>query len=422
MTRAESQASHDRIAMPSYEVNHLKLSRVFDFPFAEPTSLSLHDSTITLLSHKTGNATEHLALIPYPLTGKSLLLFLNRSANDTPGDSRYGVEADWDMPDYAKRGSQVNTRLLTLHQQLGESWEVFETHRKRFRGAIEERNNPKALPELPGGVATTERELAQMIESILVKGRDKIPFFDALSEFSERQLLDFIRASRTKHSVKPRERIMTKQQLIGRLFMRFQQSPAARRNLLDSPLWETVRDAYARMRFTSFVATQEDGTQVTMAKHREPGEPVDSPFETVFKDLGPVTAEYRFARDSQGRFIYTLVRTFSKRFHPAIHWTTQRTDSEIRRTLHVSEQPFLSFPQSDAFSPDRFPQANTLLGLLAVAYFSPDIRNAWPRGMRLPGSTYEQPIGAAQIPVLAHMRRHELESSPLLTALEQAAS
>ncbi len=65
-----------------------------------------------------------------------------------------------------------------------------------------------------------------------------------------------------------------------------------------------------------------------------------------------------------------------------------------------------------------------VLGAIALAYFQPQIRGRseiWPKTMGAPGARNEQRIGAAQVPVLALMRRAQLLKTDFIEAVESVS-
>ena len=83
-------------------------------------------------------------------------------------------------------------------------------------------------------------------------------------------------------------------------------------------------------------------------------------------------------------------------------------DEAIREMLGLSQR-------ADREHPD------TLAGLLTTAYLSPDVVDRWPKEVGLPGLDRKQRMGAAQVPVLAHMLRRSLMESDLIKAAEAHA-
>lgn len=61
---------------------------------------------------------------------------------------------------------------------------------------------------------------------------------------------------------------------------------------------------------------------------------------------------------------------------------------------------------------------SSLLGLLAVAYCLPQLRVSWPKKIGLRGLERKQEMGAAQLPVLALMKRAGLLNCSLVAAME----
>lgn len=62
---------------------------------------------------------------------------------------------------------------------------------------------------------------------------------------------------------------------------------------------------------------------------------------------------------------------------------------------------------------------DTLAGLLAIAYLSPEITNSWPKEMRMSTQRYPQKIMKAQMPVLAKMFEHQLVQSRVVARAEK---
>lgn len=62
---------------------------------------------------------------------------------------------------------------------------------------------------------------------------------------------------------------------------------------------------------------------------------------------------------------------------------------------------------------------NPLLGVLSIAYFSPEVRKNWPKTQRLNKGGYQQFMGPAQVPVLALQRRNQILQSGFFSAAEE---
>lgn len=93
---------------------------------------------------------------------------------------------------------------------------------------------------------------------------------------------------------------------------------------------------------------------------------------------------------------------------PAIGW--RREDGE---------RQFLISPQYAEIEGRHRIYTDGVLGALAVAYLSPEVRTQWPTKVGLPGSAYQQSMGPAQVPVLTLMfEKQLLNRSSLIQSLE----
>ncbi|MEK7571459.1 MAG: hypothetical protein AAB553_04225 [Patescibacteria group bacterium] len=104
---------------------------------------------------------------------------------------------------------------------------------------------------------------------------------------------------------------------------------------------------------------------------------------------------------------------------PMLHWK-----STAGKRTWLFDQPTGELASGIELGDPRHVNPDTFVGLLSVAYFSPDItgdRENWPMSMGLPGSDREPPMGAAQVPVLAYMNKRGLLESHFISRAEAVA-
>lgn len=109
---------------------------------------------------------------------------------------------------------------------------------------------------------------------------------------------------------------------------------------------------------------------------------------------------------------------------PAVRWVKHQ---DGHRDLNLdflgdsesgSARDLLTLPEGLPFDSRR---VNLLTGLLAVAYFDPEVRRGWPKEMKLRRFGPKQFMGPAQVPVLALMRREQILDSKFFPAAEDYA-
>jgi hypothetical protein len=102
---------------------------------------------------------------------------------------------------------------------------------------------------------------------------------------------------------------------------------------------------------------------------------------------------------------------------PVLNWRlTKLPNGSMQREL-ITDTGFNGEDDSQPVDQPRV-QLSRLAGLLALAYLSPDAREGWPAEVGLKDGHFKQKMGAAQIPVLALMKRNTLLKSPVIAAME----
>lgn len=417
----------------TFQVTKAILGDILQTPLQEPPWLSLSETPVTILSRGKPSASEHIALINYPLTGRTFYDFLRYTAGDTSNPAIVpdieDVYADWRLPDQAGRGNAAN--LQDMHKQLGQSWQIFETHRRKMMKGISE---PDDLPppEISSGLINRE-DIPETLVPTVLRGynKDSIPFLDSLNERSKRELLDIMRRTRPNEKITAKEKKMSERELKRRIAKRTRDSARARESLRErvkeGVLQPQLDDPLIARHFAEFEFVVE-GEPITVYKRGGYGNTV-RPVEVYSRDFTNSIGEYTLTYQDN-KFVYLRTNVFSKVLSPAVHWTTQEVTGEngipiSRRTIHTGNLPTGDIQPTAKFNPEieMNEGADSLVGLLAAAYCSPAIRSRWPNSMGLAGSENKQAIGPAQIPVLAIIRKGDLERDPsgFLHSLESAA-
>lgn len=424
----------ERESSPDVKIVKTTMENVLGTPMEEPKGLGLLAAPLIIASRKTGEQTEYFAVIDHPLAQQGMYQFLRRVANDKFNPGIYDVFFDWGMPDRAAKAQlsgeeDYNTRLQKMHETMNDSWTTFERHRRKFMDVINPDNGFGNAPEtldspfltldqLPAYTRRqfrTEREFSQAAFNLVTKA------------FSKEEIIKLLLESRKGHGgVSKRERRMDPEVLRRRLLYRLYNSNQNKEQFYKTALGQQIIDNLVEANFDTYELPI--GENETMEIYRrkfngqEPkplpkriskpyrqfmsGKDVQVPFELVYED-GKIV----YKRDDSVGNVFMI---------PAIHWTNGDT-----RLLKTDDDESKDMMQKIASKVPEFkqqPHIDSLLGLLSVAYFSPEIRQKWQEKAGLPSGRYEQFMGPGQMPVMAHIRRHELEkSSSILPALEQAA-
>lgn len=378
-----------------------------------PLSDELLQSPLNLSVKKTPQGLEYFASISTILVGEDFHKFLALVANNVFDVGIYGIVADWELPDDASSsGDQAYyQRLQSLHSKLGEVWITFENHRKRFISTI----NDKALEfsrylPLPFNLMTkaeVDKEIASRFKtSTLEKDRDK--FLRSISHLSADEVRDLLRGSRRNGKLNDRERYMNDRQLRFRLMHRVRNSSIFGEQFLKSSLWTGVYEEFFNDYRIVRVEPENEGTQPREIGYRRFTKSDDCIDTELARNKIENNCVYELCEED-GRFKYRLVESSkpTNGMLPVVHWIKNNAGSRVLLADELNT-PTVQF------------SLDTLLGILTVAYFSPEIRKEWPQRVGLPGSYKQQEMGPAQIPVLALIRKNELEHSEFLEKLEGA--
>jgi len=352
----------------------------------------------------------------------------------------YGVIADWRLPEIAGAG-----RINNLHASgLGEHWKTFEQNRRLLVNTL---TTDDPLQILSGKhPIQTLRILKDPSTDFLNHGiylgtKNLITFFgrpgisDVLEEIVG--LLKKTRDCKISHRMKraPADEAI-------RLFSQF--SKKTRAKCLRAAFKKVSLSTQDRIvqEYADFASTEPHTTVVTLPD----GKHVVVQFEKGLNSLPEQTAAAYSGRTisvSNGLFLLEGTANImeGKKIHyamsldtlrskyfvmPFIHWTSHLGGE---RTFHYDFVEWRKLPPEINELLDRRaigreevdPRLNPLTGLLAVAYFSPEIIGKWPMHVGLPGSKSHQVMGPAQVPVLAMMQHRSLLRSSFLTNLERYA-
>lgn len=405
----------------------------------EPEGNNLADAPVHVFTRQIGTtSTEYTAVVDYPLNG---MHFLNLLAQAAPNNHVVGIEGvmgDWRMPDGNEK------KLNSLHARgLGPSWQVFEQQRQLFMAALdtERHSAPEVIPyanikdrediykELMrgGALSFNSNEFVNLfLGDNLADLRNQLAaFLKTDPKMSKRRNLDRYTTDQVLRRLNGASEKNQKRMLTGFLA---QADPETRDILLQQYLKNVYegfslsdedsgesRVIYANIRGGQYHVTTREGTYVV--------ENNDFSAEAELRMRGK-QLDYVIVPD-------TIIQ--SNVIIPTLRWRTRRVSEEPGDVLRdwVDEvpqgeivnavRPILE-EHGIPVGPKFRNRINPLAGLLSIAYFSPDIVSKWPQSVGLPNGRYKQFMGAAQVPVLAHMMRKDLLESELIHATEQYAA
>lgn len=359
------------------------------------------------------STTEYFAIIDIPFTSHHSFFPFLKAASPVPdniGTQEQHLQAvidDWTMPDFREPRDK---NLYKVHSQLGASWFEFEKHRELFLEVLyAEGSVPPWIPsgqlmtygdvvnDFPiHGVKLDDSELMRMIE---IGTAVTEPFRAFMHARDIGNLTDLNKHNRAK---------------LLREFYR--QS--------DRNIQKQLTDTYADLAFNSFETGDENQQRTFYGRRvqngREEAFDAERNVITLKYPTYSIEAEPRIS-PRLGKVDYRLDQSTFRPLSivPLLHWTSSvKTDSgEVTRNWEMSfeESPDLENAvhplaknHSMAGEEDYMRRFNPLVGMLALPYFSAELRERWPKYVGLPGVRRKQAMGPAQVPVLALIRQREL--------------
>lgn len=357
------------------------------------------------------------------LDGEQLLEFLNVAAPYEGRQTLRGVIGDWNVVDRAQVDGQLGaSELVELHKHLGSPWIEFMKSRRGFLATLEDARNPldRYIPSGTPSLLSLEDVQNKSANEILARHARSIEeIAESLKKLGLEDADTLVIDAVTQEVNKKRHpnRQLSREEAIKRRFQSWHPTRkfALFKRLL-SEAGEVNRKSFietARLSMFDF-ATFEDGEV-----YAYPKELLDKTLQEIYDQRvrtieGSFQGEYISLRDPIGNVEQVLVPGSVKRVHagprisPLIAW---ERDNKGKRS-------FVFERKTEAAASINF--RDGVLGVLAVAYFAPDVRKSgkvWPSRMPIRGSR-EQIIGAAQVPVLALMRQGQLLKSDFVEAVE----
>ena len=375
---------------------------------------------------KPDQTTEYVATVSSHLSGDDFFDFLELVApNKRPFDKR-DVLADWDLPD--RTDFLRDDNLVRRHKLLGENWEIFEQSRRIFMQSLT--FNRGLLMRLAKDYWTRDMAKGRLRGFLIYPQRDK-QLYSLFRRESYRRLLDPIQLPKMGRKKEKRD-IKAKVAQYGTLKGKIRQEMVD--NYLESLTEEErseMRDAYVR-------ADERFLLQEGVPLKNGPFEIKEVDGRVKIKS-GDFTA---FAvidqQTTHGNGLLHIDEEsidYGCSITPVLHWTKDKD----------GHREYVFDFQADV---DGTPikTRNPLVGLLAIAYFCPDIADGWPENVGLPdekeaqskrneaqivATSSESPndnlpktekrtqfMGPAQVPVLAIMHRESLLNSDFIQAVE----
>jgi len=384
--------------------------------------------------------TQYHAVFEYkPLAENSFRNLLADAAPNDLGSSIYGILADWDLPDlatahYEQRSNRIDILLADHMKGLKEHWDDFEDSRHLFMRTLAG-NTEYSVRNFPDKAIKVQFLSLEEITKRFNAVRHEIGFSDARRIYRSEALPNFIGEV---------ARYLAIDGVVGR---RGAERIAEGKTIkIAAQLYSSRKQRYADRYFDALSEEQRAIALDTYARDGYYRIPLEDDKAMFAVKPGPLNAEelldvysrrtpqrlkdskqevdVAYIRTSLGTtpviFVHTLQeRTGDIRIQPVITWQTRQNGEVTERQLVVDRHPL-----DELGNPNKSVYESVIGGLLCLAYLSPDIRRdskIWPLDEQFPG-TRKQPLGAAQVPVLALMRRNELLGSPLIAALEEFAS
>jgi hypothetical protein len=397
----------------------------------EPAGVRLVDAPIHVLRTEVDDlTTRYDAVFEHPpLRDDSLLNFLKEASPDNGFASVFGVIADWNLPD-----AYPNSNLLASHVTLGRHWTDFEASRALFMRALSQGTSYYETIDTNHYSYSTiklhsPQELAKRFEALW----PRMNFYDGRRVYDGEAFPNFVQAvakyilETGQVNARDAARMASGRtsKATARLYnadrrysKRYYQSLSDEQKALA--LENYIRQNYKAIDLENdemgYFGNHHDiaASELLSAYHRRRTLPIRMSDKDV--DVSTVTIR---GKERDVVFPHTVrpgMRDVG--LQPVVSWqTTEQEDGTMKRLLLID-----SHDPTKLRDLNKHIYASVLTGLLCVAYLSPDIRSAWPKAVGLAGQERIQQMGAAQVPVLALMRRKQLLNSPLVQAIEEFAA
>ncbi|MDB5169245.1 MAG: hypothetical protein JWO41_601 [Candidatus Saccharibacteria bacterium] len=392
--------------------------------FAEPEGVTYLDSPVAVYRTKTEDGDRFDAVINHaPLDGNKLFGVLAEVAPSKENSYLGGVIDDWNIVDRAALSPDVHPMdiknsqyLVRIHQVLGESWTDFMKSRSAFLSTLEDATTPYfhrthykgtfmtregIMPKLKYEFVGQMPHVSQLVDVLQGAGVDDAEerVYNAL----ERQ----VNTKRRPDSQIARRDTMEK---------RFKSWSASQRaELYDATIMGVDEEARAdvieqALRKLYDSITFEDGEErlypVSMLGKKSLHQIYE---DRVTVPWGGHVAEVITLPGKTSPEDFVVPGTTRQlapptTISPLASW---HRNADGQRKLIIERK--IDRPQAKV--------VDGVLGAIAIAYFSPKERSTWPAKMNLK-EAFGQEIGAAQVPVLALMRRGQLLRTDFVEACE----
>ena len=367
-----------------------------------------------------------------PLKAKELLGVLNTAAPQEREDSAFGVVADWRVVDEALRpkpknrefnGVVYSQRLVDLHESLGFAWREFLASRKSFVNVLEDSEEPGFVRQY----AAPEHALIRRSDLTSRVGHEVASRLRTISD-----LADIL----TRAGVENAEQIAYNAVAHQINRTRPSDSQISRRDTMDKRVesWHHSKkaDLYSNLlsRFGASTRQKIEDQEIDFVYDSlklEDGETYIYP-RGLLGDTSLLERYEARTRVLRGRFaadVFTVPTAYGERdlflpgtisciapaitIAPLISW---RRDSSGKRELILDRHVARGGTHS----------IDGVMGAVALAYLSPEERIHWQKRMGLKEARNDQSMGAAQLPVLALMRRARLLQATVVQTAETVAA
>lgn len=408
----------------SSKVGELVPASDLGIDFTEPDALSYLTTPLHIFRSEIEGKTRFEVVSSHePLRSEALVEILNEVA-PIRRDNIYayadGIIDDWDIVDKARTKDDHYTRLVGLHSLLGGPWEEFLKSRGRLLSVLIGGRFPNTLrpqygdPKLVKGstidyemvVAEISRAKRSSLD-ILISALDGTGIVDAKS-LVFKGIKNTVNTDRPLHKhIKDNDKSQKYYESVDYWRRRVLVS----RILLNAKLNEEQQDAFTKSAtpqlFETILDTPDDKFLYPKVDLKEGALDTHNPTVIQRGIYKATQVELRLADGKRRHAIVPeTIHTVEEppKVSPLLSW--ERDEDGNRKFIIEREK---EHKESLHFK-------DGTLGVLLAAYFAPEVRENWPRRMKIRNRS--QGMGAAQVPVLALMRKAELLQTDFTQAVE----
>lgn len=405
----------------------------------EPKDLFLARAPLTIVSQRREAGLEVIAAFGVRLSTGNLYRFLRRASGDKFDPGIYDAFADaravdrdsWTSPNTyygAAKEDGTHYSLDEMHRGLGEAWAVSELHRRDILEALKDADPGRkdaGPPEIHTGFISRAEILRnctdQVINSRYFVGNALLK--QIFVQFSADELRHILKMSKSRNTLTKKEKKMGENQLSRKILFGTHHSPVVREIFTRIPKWQAIVDRAIEEGYNTATFVYE-GKELTYYKKKNYTGIIEDEIEPVITRRYSDRDVVYMARVTDAGVVYIKSEVISEMTQPSlvpvIHLTEKGGQLRLQ-TEPISDHPFLeaiSASQPGLLNDNT--TADSLLGLLTVAYFSPEITKKWPARMHSPHGLRTQFMGPLQVLVLGPMRRLELSQAKLVPLLASA--